>query len=322
MVRALLPGLLLLLVGCRGGAPSTPAGDSSSGSSSDDDGGSSESGTSEGAADETTGAPGTTGSSSGASTTGGGDGDPSKACGSQEIVAPPASVVTALSLDPFYEQYLDADGLAVLSSSQVDPQALRVACEIAVEMLKTRPDVRDELISNGIRIGVMAVTEVTTDMPEHSDLDEAFPETDWDERARGLGATLVRPLSSVGEENLLHLPGDVYDGESIMVHEFAHTVFEVGAVLLPDVGPGYLAENEALYQAALRAGTWTDTYAATDRREYFAEAVQSFYDTNLQSDPRDGVHGPIDTEAELLAADPAMHAFLEQFFVRDDWVVP
>lgn len=226
-------------------------------------------------------------------------------------------VPTELGLDPFYDQYLDVGGIPLIASSAVDPAAFPIACEIMVHMLALRPDIRRELRDNEIRVGIMAVSEVTTDMPEHSDLDEAFPETDWDTRARGLGATLVRPLSSVGEENLLELESDPYLGESIMVHEFAHTIFITG--LITQTAHASLdSELETLYQDALTAGTWQDTYAATNRQEYFAEAVQSFYDTNLEADPADGVHGPIDTRAELATEDPAIYTFVTAIFDEDD----
>lgn len=77
---------------------------------------------------------------------------------------------------------------------------------------------------------MIGVDQVTTDLPEHADLNEAFPSSDWDSRTRGVAATRARPLTSAAEENLLCLPGDVYAGESIVVHEFAHTVHELGVV--------------------------------------------------------------------------------------------
>ena len=42
-------------------------------------------------------------------------------------------------------------------------------------------------------------SELTTDIPEHSFLDPSF----WDERARGLGATLAVPVGSSAEENVM-----------------------------------------------------------------------------------------------------------------------
>ena len=58
-------------------------------------------------------------------------------------------------------------------------------------------DIRFAQYKNGGRIVIMAEypKEVTTDVPEHEFLADDT-ETDWDERARGLGGTLELPISS------------------------------------------------------------------------------------------------------------------------------
>ena len=52
----------------------------------------------------------------------------------------------------------------------------------------------------------------------------------WDTGVRGLGGTVIVPTCSVGEENVLRRPHgeDRFALQSILVHEFAHTVMEVG----------------------------------------------------------------------------------------------
>jgi hypothetical protein len=237
------------------------------------------------------------------------------------VTAPPSEVVTELNLDPFYKKHLGAAGLAIVSSEKVEDGALRLACEIVEFMLSKRPDVAGALRSNKIRVGIMDVDEVTTDMPEHSDLYEAFPGTDWDTRARGLGATKARPLTSVGEENLLRFPGDPYVGESILVHEFAHAMWLMGVADLPE-GAALSARLTNTYEDALAAGLWKDTYAATDENEYFAEGVQGWFDTNLEASPPNGIHNAVNTRAELIAYDPDLAALIEEVMPSADWSVP
>jgi hypothetical protein len=228
-------------------------------------------------------------------------------------IAPPAS----LGLDPFYTKYVDVEGVPLVSSEKVSDAAFEPACLIMVHLLQRLPEVPGELAEVSVRVGIMAVSELTTDMPEHSDLYEAFPGTDWDTRARGLGATIARPLTSVGEENLLKLPSDVYLGESILVHEFGHTVFDLG-VARADGGAARVNTLIQLYSEAASAGLWADTYAMTNRFEYWAEAVQSWFGVNLEADPPNGIHNFVDTRAELEAYDPNMAAFIGQFFVAED----
>ena len=61
--------------------------------------------------------------------------------------------------------------------------------------------------------------ELTTHLPEHAFLDPGY-----NERARGLGATVAVPLGSSAEENALCDSNDRYRGEDITVHEFAHSL--------------------------------------------------------------------------------------------------
>ena len=63
------------------------------------------------------------------------------------------------------------------------------------------------MISNGFRHAVMAAepTELTNNIPEHANLGK-----EWNERARGLGATLHNPLGISAEENILCHSNDRY----------------------------------------------------------------------------------------------------------------
>jgi len=44
---------------------------------------------------------------------------------------------------------------------------------------------------------------------------------------------------------------------------------------------------------ASEKGLWEKTYAMTNKEEYFAEAVQSFFNCNRYSDLPNGVHNSI-----------------------------
>ena len=79
------------------------------------------------------------------------------------VVAPPAS----LGVDPFYQKYADAMGITILSSEKVPDAALLVARDIVIHMLAKRPDLRAEMVKKKMRVGVMAQSESTTDIPEH-----------------------------------------------------------------------------------------------------------------------------------------------------------
>lgn len=223
------------------------------------------------------------------------------------------AVLEARGFDPFYQKYVNASGIPVISSEKVEDEALLIAKEIVEEMLGFRPDVRQVMIDRGAYVGIMARTEVTTDIPEHAHLAND-PNTDWNKRARGLGGTPGNPITTAGEENLLCLAEDRYLGESILVHEFAHGIHLIG---IDGLESGFNTEIQALYASAMAAGLWANTYAATNRLEYWAEGVQSWLDTNQR--PQAGIHNGIDTRQELKEYDPALAALIGEYIGDGSW---
>jgi len=161
-----------------------------------------------------------------------------------------------------------------------------------------------------VRFAVMAYDELTTNVPEHSDLS---PAKYWDRRARGLGATVRRPAVSCGEENLLQFPGDPYSTENILIHEFAHAMHEMG---FNTVEPDFHQTLSSLYKRAMDEGLWEGKYAARNPMEYWAECVQSFFGTNRENDHD---HNHVDTRKELAEYDPRIHGLIERSFRQHDW---
>ncbi len=219
----------------------------------------------------------------------------------------------ALGVDRFYQKHVEADGIPVIGSEKVEDRALLAAKEVVEEMLGYRDDLLAAMRMRGAYVGIMSRDEVTTDIPEHRHLADD-PAVDWNQRARGLGGTPANPITTAGEENLLCLVADRYRGENILVHEFAHAIHLIGIDLAE---PGFDDELRQLYEEAMAGDLWSDTYAATNRREYWAEGVQSWFDVN--QDPQEGVHNHVDTRAELRDYDPALSALIERFMGDGVW---
>jgi cyclophilin family peptidyl-prolyl cis-trans isomerase len=135
------------------------------------------------------------------------------------------------------------------------------------------------------------------------------PKDYWDRRARGLGGRLV----SGAEENLLAFPGDPYNTENILIHEFAHVIQGVG---LRKVDPTFNKRLRAAYDDARKKGLWQDTYAGSNNGEYWAEAVQSWFDNNREND---SIHNHVDTRAELKVYDPNLAALCAEVLGHGDW---
>ena len=221
-----------------------------------------------------------------------------------------------LNLSPFYKKYIDAKGLPIVSSEKVPDVALEVARMLVLRMLSKRPDIQKAMVKNNTRVAVMAKSEVTTDIPEHSDLYQVFPGTDWNGRCRGVGATVERPVSSCAEENLLGYRDDPYKGESIFIHEFAHTIYNMG---ITAVDKDFAPTLKSAYQNALAKGLWENTYSATGMEEYWAEGVQSWFNANLESTPANGIHNQVNTRRELKRYDLGLAKLIAQIFPDERW---
>ena len=83
--------------------------------------------------------------------------------------------------------------------------------------------------------------------------------------------------------------------------------------------PGFRPRVDAAFKAAREAGLWDETYAATDVLEYWAEGVQSWFDSNATAQPANGVHNHVDTRAELLEYDPTLAALVKEVFGDTTW---
>ncbi len=183
----------------------------------------------------------------------------------------PEEVVKKFKLDTtFYKKYVDYKGFSIVSSAKVSDEGLLEARYLIDQLLGQREDILKAMIKRGCHFMVMAPTEMTTDVPEQRHM-KNDPNTNWDQRARGLGGR----LSSCGEENLLNLRGDRYNRENILIHEFNHAVHQQG---LRDVDPTFDRRLREAYQSAMDKGLWKGTYVATNPAEYWAEGCQAYFD--------------------------------------------
>ena len=222
----------------------------------------------------------------------------------------PPEARAAFRLSPFYAKFVDAGGIPIVASEKVSDYALLEARFLVLQLIGHRPDLLAAIAKNRVRLAVMAPSELTTDIPEHSDL---TPKDHWDRRARGLGATEARPAVSCGEENLLGYAGDPYSTENILIHEFGHVIHQRG---LNAVDPTFERRLNAAYDAARRAGLWRNTYAGSNVAEYWAEGVQSWFDTNRENDSE---HNHVNTRGELQTYDQALAALLREAFGEGEW---
>lgn len=190
----------------------------------------------------------------------------------------------------FYKKYIDVKGMPVVAHGEVADLALQCTYEIVTHMLAGRPDILAAMVANHTYLIIIGKNQLYTHMPEYRN----HPNPEFqNERVRGTGGN----PTSFGEENLLSLPIDRYDDESIAVHEFAHTIDGT----LRRLDATWNERRNAAYQNAVEKKLYHLTYAASNAGEYWAEIVQAYFDCNRVNNWN---HGPIGTREQLRAHDP------------------
>ncbi|NLZ05634.1 MAG: hypothetical protein GXY19_10715 [Phycisphaerae bacterium] len=208
----------------------------------------------------------------------------------------------------FYKKHIDVKGMPVLASEEVADLALQRTYEIVTHMLAGRPDVLQAMVEQGMYLIVIGKDQVYTDMPENRNA----PNPDYlNERVRGTGGY----PTSFGEENLLSLPIDRYDDESIAVHEFCHTIDS----MLRRVEPEWDGRRMAAYRNAVDKDLYEDTYAISSPAEYWSEIAQAYFECNRVNNWN---HGPIGKREQLKIYDPQGYELVRRTFnlsPEQDW---
>lgn len=200
----------------------------------------------------------------------------------------------------FYKKYFDISGMPLVAASEVADEALERSRWIVQHLLAGRPDVLDAMVRDHMYLIVIGKDQLYCDLPEYS---RAPNKAYLNERVRGTGG---RP-TSFGEENVLSLPLDRYDDESIAVHEFCHTIDSA----LRSIDPSWTERRNAVYHNAIAKGLWKNTYAASNPGEFWAEICQSYFDCNRVNNWN---HGPIGTREQLKSYDPEGYELVKTTF--------
>lgn len=219
-----------------------------------------------------------------------------------------------LGLPVCYVRRVDTQqGIRIVGYSQVSMEALQAAKDVVENILQgCSKRIVDELLDHNCKVAVMARDQVTTDILEHSHLrgSSVFDGRDWDSQVRGLGGTKAIPTCSVGEENVLRRPHpeDKYYQESILIHEFAHTIMEVA------FDSKMMERIIQIYQRS-KSKYSPGIYMAVDEKEYWAEGSESWFNASLRNDVNDGVN----TREKLKGHDPELAQLLFEIYGDGDW---
>ena len=224
-----------------------------------------------------------------------------------KITAPPKS----MHLDKFYKKFVDVNGIPIVTSWRVPDSCIVAAHHTLYAMTSMlKPEVLEAMKKHGTRVAIMARYEGETDIPEHHFMINDTT-VNMDVRARGMEGTMEVPVTTCAEENILAYQIDKYHAEDILIHEFAHSIHLIG---IYQVDPTINEKLDSLLAKAKARGIYANTYRLDNGMEYFAEAVQDWFNVNAEVQRADGKHNWINTREELLAMDPDMYHLLAQYF--------
>ena len=224
-----------------------------------------------------------------------------------EPVPLPLTVRDAFELDPLFQQWIDVEGFPVVASAQVNPYTIKEAAWLIQQMIGHRPDVLQALVQNRVRFTVIAYTEIPTQISEYSDGRPNFLAY----LMRGFAGGRGHPTVTLSEERLLPDP-DHSRFYNAVIHGFAHRIHLSG---LSTIDPTFDSRLKIAYDAAMEKGLWQGTYAASDRREYWAEGTQGWFH------PKGGssFHNFGNTRQALKTYDPDLAALLTEVYSDSGW---
>ena len=140
----------------------------------------------------------------------------------------PDTVREEFELDAYYQQWVDAGGLPVVSGENVSPYALAEAAYLIQQVIGHRPEVLQEMAEKKVRFAVLPYNGILAHIPE-IDLD-SFPDGQKVYyRNFRLSGQLVM---GVGEEHLLNYPGDPFDQFYSGDHKLSPLIYILVKVML------------------------------------------------------------------------------------------
>ena len=205
----------------------------------------------------------------------------------------------------YYNRYINAGGIAVVGNETVNDQYFLMAKRIVLRMTKKHPEIRGQLLPRyKFYLVLLRERSNSWELPEY--LYSPYTDTVAG-RCAGLSCW---GIVGYGYNNRQPM--------TVFVHEFAHAIHLAingnmdDTRLNPPLDPTFDARLKHAYENALEHGIWSGLYAETDKEEYWAEGVHTwFYDI--------GPDRPFPTHADFAAHDSLLAELLEEWFAKDSF---
>jgi hypothetical protein len=210
-------------------------------------------------------------------------------------------------------------GVTVVAPAGAHADAIDRCAEFIQQEVGQNAYAQQHLQAARATIVIIPARTKMTDVAQFSSLkgQHTFDGRDWS-TVRGSGGTRAPDGSfaiGVAEENLISVKGVVSTyakNYSIGMHEFAHAVESKGMTPDQQSRLRQLYANHQKADPGDAKDTFTDTYAASNVHEYFAQATNAFFGRNQGSDAKHkAYHNGRDW---LRTHDPDMYAFLVEMY--------
>lgn len=229
-----------------------------------------------------------------------------------------AATYTGVPKLDYYTQSITSDtGIVVKANDRVAASTLaQAAAQVDVQLGRPGTGIAQTMVANGCSVVVYAARENAYLVPEHRG---GYDPDMYD--VEGYGGNMWNDcVSSISDRNVLRTRGESntflntgYRDENILVHEFGHAVLSVG---IEEQSDQRLSDAFfAAYENAYTTGRWPNTYAMSNRDEFFATLSAIWFDNMSEAASwNDGVRSPINTRAELREYDPVAYAFFASIY--------
>ncbi len=213
----------------------------------------------------------------------------------------------------YYKKQAYAGKIHILASDKAPDSCLvRVGLQLNYLSDHVFKEAINAMIAPNLQVVAMGRYEGITQLPEFKNYPGMEPW--WDIHKRGWGATKEMPVMLCAEENVLAYQIDPNYAEDILVNSFARSLFSMG---IKQSYPDAERQLTALYNKAMAAGKWKDTFAANSALDYWAEGVQDWFDVNAESPLPNGEHNWVNTHEDLKRYDPELFDFIGKFMTYD-----
>lgn len=219
--------------------------------------------------------------------------------------------------NPYYTKFhVSKCGIVIKSCKEVKDETLRYAADAVDIMASKRPEIAAAMARMGADIALYPYTQHIFYIPEER---ESYDESSLN--VEGFGGTDDLPTTALAAANVERdYEHALYPRNNILAHEFGHAFHLIG-IRLGD--PKLFKEIDDLYQKSVVAGgKWANSYAGTNRDEYFGQLTALWFAGLDEAQEWTGVLGPVNTRDELLEYDPDAYALLEKIYPDDQYFPP